>query len=117
MRYWMQEAKVPLENVLIIVDEIALPLAKLRIKKKGSAGGHNGLKHIEQVLGTQDYPRLRFGIGNEFSKGQQVNYVLGQWDEDERATIAQILDAATACILQFTTIGIDRTMEFVNKRK
>ena len=83
VRYWLQQEKIPVENMLVLVDDLNLPFGSIRMRKQGSNGGHNGLGHIQQVLGTQNYARLRFGIGNEFTKGRQVNFVLGQWTDEE----------------------------------
>jgi PTH1 family peptidyl-tRNA hydrolase len=116
VNYWMQKEKIPVENVLIITDDISLPFGKIRIKKKGSDGGHNGLKNIIESLGRNDFPRLRFGIGNNFPKGRQVEYVLGKWTEEEQNHLPERIDIAKKAILAFSTIGIDRTMsEFNNK--
>ncbi|RMG75923.1 MAG: aminoacyl-tRNA hydrolase [Bacteroidetes bacterium] len=116
VNYWIQKEKIPLENILVITDDISLPFGKIRIKKKGSDGGHNGLKHIIETLGRNDFPRLRFGIGNNFPKGRQVEYVLGKWTEEEQNQLPKRIDSAKKAILAFATIGIDRTMnEFNNK--
>lgn len=116
VHYWMQQEKIPLENILIITDDLALPYGKLRMKGKGSDGGHNGLKHIEEILKTQHYARLRFGIGNEFQKGRQVDYVLGKWDDEELKTLSEHLKEAVEFVKSFISIGIERTMNFHNKR-
>ena len=116
VNYWMQKEKVALENVLVITDDIALPFGKLRLKPKGSDGGHNGLKNIQQILGRNDYSRLRFGVGSEFSKGRQVEYVLGEWNTEEREKLKERLETCTKLIQSFGTIGLARTMnEFNNK--
>lgn len=112
--YWLQELKIPKENLLVIVDDIALPFGTLRMRKQGSAAGHNGLTHIEQVLGGMDYTRLRFGIGNNFNKGQQVDYVLGNFTQEEFQTLPPLMDKASEMILSFCTIGPDRTMSLYN---
>jgi len=112
--YWLQELKVPKENLLVVVDDIALPFGTLRMRKQGSAAGHNGLTHIEQVLGGTDYTRLRFGIGNNFSKGQQVDYVLGNFTQEEFQALPPLMDKASEMILSFCTIGPDRTMSQFN---
>jgi len=112
--YWLKELKIPKENLLVIVDELALPFGTLRLRGKGSAGGHNGLKNIEQLLGGQDYPRLRFGIGNNFSKGQQVDFVLSNFEQTEFDQLPAIMDKAIEIIFSFCTIGIERTMNFHN---
>lgn len=114
--YWMQKEKVSAENIFIITDDLALPYGKLRLKGKGSDGGHNGLKNINEVLKSQKYPRLRFGIGNAFSKGKQVNYVLGEWSEEELKHLDKYVEVAKNYIKSFVTIGIERTMNFLNKK-
>lgn len=112
--YWLQELKIPKENLLVVVDDIALPFGTLRMRKQGSAAGHNGLTHIEQVLGGTDYTRLRFGIGNNFNKGQQVDYVLGNFTQEEFRALPPLMDKASEMILSFCTIGPDRTMSLYN---
>ncbi|MCA4898172.1 MAG: aminoacyl-tRNA hydrolase [Bacteroidota bacterium] len=112
--YWLQDLKIPKENLLVVVDEIALPFGSLRMRTKGSAAGHNGLKNIDQTLGGQDYARLRFGIGSEFAKGQQVDHVLGNFTQDEFKALPQHMDRAIEMILSFCTIGPERTMNFYN---
>ena len=116
VRYWMQQEKVPLENVLIIVDDLALPVGAIRLKGQGSDGGHNGLKHIAATLGTTNYTRLRFGIGNEFSKGSQVNFVLGAFNSDEQKVIDEQLETTTEIIKSFCFVGLTRTMNQFNKK-
>ena len=117
VRYWMQAEKVPLENVLIIADDIALPLGTLRLKGQGSDGGHNGLKHIAQTLGTTAYARLRFGVGNDFGKGRQVQYVLGTFDPtEEQPIIEQQLPTTIEIIKNFCFIGLARTMNTCNRK-
>ena len=113
--YWLQELKIPKENLLVIVDDIALPFGSLRLRSKGSSAGHNGLNNIELVLGGQDYSRLRMGIGNNFSKGQQVDFVLSPFEKEEFDTLPGIMDNAIEMILSFCTIGVERTMNFYNK--
>ncbi len=113
--YWLQELKIPKENLLVIVDDLALPYGSLRLRQKGSAAGHNGLKNIELLLGGQDYSRLRFGIGNDFAKGQQVDFVLSKFDQQEFKAMPEAMDKAIEAIYSFTTIGIERTMNFFNK--
>ncbi|MFM7851558.1 MAG: aminoacyl-tRNA hydrolase [Flammeovirgaceae bacterium] len=112
--YWLQDLKIQKENLLVVVDEIALPFGSLRMRTKGSSAGHNGLKNIEQTLGGQDYTRLRFGIGNEFAKGQQVDFVLGNFTQQEVQELPQHMDRAIEMILSFCTIGAERTMNFFN---
>ena len=116
VNYWLQKEKIKIENSLIITDDISLPLGQLRMKGKGSDGGHNGLKNIQDILGTNKYPRLRFGIGNHFHPGQQVNYVLGNWELTEIHTLDSKIKTANDMIYSFCTIGIDRTMNFYNNK-
>ena len=113
--YWLQELKIPKENLLVIVDDLALPFGSLRLRQKGSAAGHNGLKNIELLLGGQDYSRLRLGIGDHFSKGQQVDFVLSQFTKEELKGLLEIMDKSIEVIYSFATIGIERTMNFFNK--
>jgi len=112
--YWMQAEKIPLERVLIITDDLALPFGALRLKGKGSDGGHNGLKSINALLGTQNYPRLRFGVGNEFAKGKQVDYVLGEWDEEEAEKLPERLEQCQKIIKAFCTNTLQRVMSDFN---
>jgi PTH1 family peptidyl-tRNA hydrolase len=112
--YWLQHLKIPKENLLVLVDEIALPFGTLRLRTKGSAAGHNGLGNIEVVLGGQDYARLRFGIGNDFQKGGQVDYVLGNFTRSELDALPTIMDRAIEAIKSFCTIGAERTMNTFN---
>lgn len=112
--YWLQELKIPKENLLVVVDDLALPFGTLRMRAKGSAAGHNGLTNIEQLTGGQDYPRLRFGVGNDFGKGQQVNYVLSNFSSEEIETLPSLMDKAEEMVLSFCTIGIERTMSLFN---
>ncbi|TAH40969.1 MAG: aminoacyl-tRNA hydrolase [Bacteroidetes bacterium] len=114
LNYWLQTEKIPLENLLVITDDLALPFGTLRLRKKGSDGGHNGLSDIITTLGTVDYARLRFGIGNEFSKGKQVDYVLGQWDEQEQKSLQELIDKCVSIAKSFISIGIERTMTDFN---
>jgi len=114
VNYWMQAEKIEIDNMLVIVDDLALPLGKLRIGPKGSDGGHNGLKNIQEILQTTNYPRLRFGISNEFGKGQQVDYVLGKWDNEEKAKLSERIQLATDAIKAFTFIGLQRCMNTYN---
>ncbi len=116
VRYWMQAEKIPLENVLVIVDDLALPVGALRLKGQGSDGGHNGLKHIATTLGTTSYARLRFGIGNDFSKGRQVDFVLGSFDSEEQKVIEEQVVTAGEIIKSFCFSGIARTMNQFNKK-
>lgn len=116
VRYYMQQEKIPLENVLVIVDDIALPLGTLRLKAQGSDAGHNGLKHIALTLGTENYARLRFGIGNNFQRGRQIDYVLGTFDEAEHQQLPERIETAGEMIKSFCLAGIDITMNQFNKR-
>ncbi|MGM0619843.1 MAG: aminoacyl-tRNA hydrolase [Bacteroidota bacterium] len=117
VNYWLQKEKIPLEKMLVIVDDIALPFGTLRVKAKGSPGGHNGLKNISDVLGTNNYPRLRFGVGDDFHKGFQVDYVLSDWSREEQKELPEKIDSSIEIIKSFGTIGIERTMNFFNKKK
>jgi peptidyl-tRNA hydrolase, PTH1 family len=112
--YWLQDLKIPKENLLVVVDEIALPFGSLRMRTKGSAAGHNGLKNIELLLGGQDYPRLRMGVGNNFAKGQQIDFVLSNFSQEEFKEVPAIMDKASEMILSFCTIGAERTMSLFN---
>lgn len=113
--YWLQELKIPKENLLVVVDDLALPFGTLRMRTKGSAAGHNGLKNIELLLNGQDYSRLRFGIGDSFSKGQQVDFVLSNFSKSEIADLPTYMDKTAEMIYSFCTIGAERTMNFYNK--
>ncbi|MCB9255876.1 MAG: aminoacyl-tRNA hydrolase [Chitinophagales bacterium] len=117
MQYWMQELKIPLENTLVLVDDKDLPFGKLRLKAKGSSGGHNGLKNIELVLGSQEYNRLRFGIGNNFSRGKQIDYVLGAWTPKENEELASYIQEAIVAVENFVHLGINKAMELSNSSK
>lgn len=116
VRHWLQKEKVQRENLLIVVDELQLPFGKLRLKGKGSDGGHNGLKDINQVLGGNNYARLRVGIGNDFPKGRQVDYVLGKWNNEEADGLPKVLKNAEAVVKSFASIGLKFTMEQFNKK-
>ncbi len=117
INYWLQKEKIPVENMMVIVDDLALPLGHLRIKPKGGDAGHNGLKHIHEILGHQNYIRLRFGIGNDFFKGQQVDFVLGKWLDDEKEQIEQPIKICHQIIKSFCTVGLQRTMNQFNKKQ
>ncbi len=117
VRYWMQAEKIPLENVFVIVDDLALPFGTLRLRAKGSDGGHNGLKSINETVGSADYARLRFGIGGDFPKGFQVDHVLGEWSTEEKTALPERVKQAGEAIRSFVTVGIERTMNFCNTRK
>ena len=114
VRYWMEKEKIPLENVLIVTDDINLPFGTLRLKTKGSDGGHNGLKDVQQSLGTQGYHRFRFGVGSDFGKGRQVDYVLGQWEAQEKEALNERLEKSTALIRSFILSGARTTMNTFN---
>ena len=115
VKYWMDKEKIDIESILVIVDEIALPLSKLRLRPSGSDAGHNGLKSVQEVLMTDKYPRLRFGIGNDYPKGRQVEYVLGKWNPDEISLVLQKIEKSVEIIEKFVSIGIALTMNEVNK--
>ncbi|MGD1842076.1 MAG: aminoacyl-tRNA hydrolase [Thermonemataceae bacterium] len=115
VNYWTQQLKVPVENILVITDEVALPFGKIRMRPKGSNGGHNGLGNIEATLQTRQYPRLRFGIGNDYPKGGQVNYVLSRFTEAEFEALPDYLQKTYEATTAFCTIGIDRAMNSYNK--
>lgn len=116
VNYWLQAEKIPIENMMVIVDELALPFGKIRIGPKGSDGGHNGLKNIQETLNTSSYPRLRFGIGNEFGKGYQVNYVLGKWNDEEKKTLNERIKIASDAIKAFAFAGLQRCMNDYNTK-
>jgi PTH1 family peptidyl-tRNA hydrolase len=115
VRYWMDAEKIALENILVVVDDLALPLTRLRLRSAGSDAGHNGLRSIQEILGTDAYPKLRFGIGNDFPRGRQVDFVLGKWDEKELPLVRAKIDKAVELIESFVTSGIERTMNQYNK--
>lgn len=114
VKYWLDKEKIPIENSLTIVDDLALPLEKLRLRKSGSDAGHNGLRDIQNILGTDEYPKLRFGIGNNFTKGMQVEYVLSKWFKEEIPVIKAKIEKCVEVIESFAAIGIDKTMSLVN---
>ncbi len=116
VRYWMQKEKITPENLLVIVDDIALPLGQLRLRAKGSDGGHNGLISIIEYLETTDFARLRFGIGSDFAKGYQVDYVLGRWTKQEEEVVLPRIGVAMELIKSFVTDGVEKTMSAFNKR-
>lgn len=115
VNYWMQDLKIQPENLLVVTDDIALPFGSLRMRAKGSNAGHNGLKSIEQVMNGTVYPRLKCGIGDNFYKGQQVDYVLSRFSHEEFKHLPEMIDRACEMILAFGAIGIERTMNFFNK--
>lgn len=114
VRYWMQKEGIEAGNILVIVDELALPFGTIRLKGSGSDGGHNGLKNIQDVLQSQNYPRLRFGIGSQYSKGKQVDYVLGKWDETETKTLKERVDQAVNATETFCLAGLNIAMNQFN---
>ena len=116
VRYWMKEEKIPAENVLVVVDDVALDLGAIRIRQKGSDGGHNGLKHITATLGHSNYARLRFGIGNDYPQGFQVDYVLGEWTKEQKKALPERVDVAVEAIKAFGTIGLERAMNQYNSK-
>ena len=116
VKYWMQQEKIPIENILIVLDEIALPLGTLHMRKKGSDAGHNGLANIIDILGTNVFPRLRFGIGDDFPKGKQIDFVLGKWKPSEIDIVNSRLEIAANFIKSFVTQGVDKTMNQMNNK-
>ena len=114
VKFWMQKENIPLENILVITDDLALPFGSLRMKMKGGHGGHNGLRNIEAVLNTNLYTRLRFGIAAEFKEGQQVDYVLGQWNEAEKEKLSERIEKFSEAALSFVFAGIQNTMTGFN---
>ena len=112
--YWLKIEKIPLENLLVVTDDVNLPFGTLRMKAKGSAGGHNGLTNINEVLGSQAYARLRFGIGNDYPKGRQIEHVLGQWNETEQKDIPERMEKSAKAIVSFGMAGIQNTMNTFN---
>jgi len=115
VKYWMDKENIDVSNLLVLVDELAVPLNKIKMKPTGSDGGHNGLKSIQESLGTTQYPRLRFGIGNDFPKGMQVDYVLGKWNKGEEEMVAKKIERAAIAVEEFVLMGLDKAMESVNK--
>ncbi len=115
VKYWLDKEKIPLENLLVVLDDLALPLQKLRVRPSGSDAGHNGLKSIQAAVQTTQYPKLRFGIGNDFPRGQQVDYVLGKWTNIEQPLVRQKISKCVEIIEQFIVQGIERTMNEANK--
>lgn len=116
VRYWMTKEKIVRDNVLVVVDDLQLPLGKLRLRGKGSDGGHNGLKNIDQMLGGNNYARLRFGIGNDFHSGQQVDFVLGKWKKEEAEQLPEIMKKAAEICKSFAAIGLKFTMNQFNNK-
>ena len=114
VQYWMEKEKISKENILVITDDLNLPFGTIRIKPKGSDGGHNGLKSIQQLLNSADYPRFRFGISDDFKKGKQVDYVLGEWDEEEKIKLQERLEVSVQAIESFALAGLGNTMNTFN---
>ncbi len=114
--YWMQKENIEIANLLVLTDDLALPFGTVRVRAKGGAGGHNGLENINNVLGRNDFARLRFGIGDNFHKGFQVDYVLGEWGKEEEKELPSKIETCIEIIHSFGTIGTDRTMNFFNKK-
>lgn len=114
VNYWRKIENIPLENILVLTDDLNLPYGTLRLKAKGSAGGHNGLTNINEVLQTQNYARLRFGIGNEYGKGRQIDHVLGQWDPEEKEILDERIDKSSKAITSFALAGLANTMNTFN---
>ncbi|MEY4050075.1 MAG: hypothetical protein RL262_909 [Bacteroidota bacterium] len=113
-KYWMDKEKVEVENTLTIVDDLALPISKIRLRASGSDAGHNGLKDIQLTLGTDAYPKLRFGIGSDFKKGQQIDFVLGKWNTNEKKIVDSKIEKCVEVIEAFASIGLSRTMTMAN---
>lgn len=114
VKYWMDKEKIALENLLVIFDDLAIPLNKLRLRPGGSDGGHNGLKSIQETLGTTNYPKLRFGIGNDFAKGRQVDFVLGKWSAEEQPMVKLKIEKSVGAIESLATVGLPATMNKIN---
>lgn len=113
--YWLETLQIPAENLLVVTDDLALPFGKLRMKGKGSHGGHNGLRNIQETFGTDAYARLRFGVGDDFAKGRQVDYVLGEFEGPDLAALPERLDRAGDMVLSFCTMGLQMTMNNFNE--
>lgn len=116
VRYWMQAEKIALDRILVVADDTALPFGKIRLRSKGSDGGHNGFKNITELLNTSEYPRLRFGIGSDYGPGQLVQYVLGEWNADEQAVLPERVEVAVEAIQSFAMVGLSRTMTVYNSK-
>jgi PTH1 family peptidyl-tRNA hydrolase len=117
VNYWLKKEDIPLTNLLVVCDDLALPFGTIRLKAKGSDGGHNGLSNIIEVLGTNEFARLRFGIGDNFHKGYQVDYVLGRWSSEEAKMLPPLIDSSIGIIQNFGTLGVERTMNVANTKK
>lgn len=115
VKYWMDKHKIPVENILVVVDDVHLDLGKLRLREKGSDGGHNGLKDIQEKLGHANYPRLRMGIGKDYHPGEQMKYVLGKWKSDEKDDVQRMIEKAAIAVKSFVAIGIKYTMDQLNR--
>lgn len=116
VRYWLMKENIPVENMLVIVDDIALPLGSFRMRPKGSDGGHNGLAHISTIIATDEYARIRVGIGNDFRRGSQIDYVLGTWNDDEKKILTEKIPVVIDMIRSFGTAGVELTMTAFNKK-
>lgn len=116
VNYWMQKEKIPIENILVITDDIALPFGSIRMRSKGSDGGHNGLKSIIEFLSSSTFPRIKFGIGSDFLKGHQSDYVLGKWSDKEQGVLQERIDFTVKMIQSFSVIGVSRTMNDFNRK-
>lgn len=116
VNYWLSKEKIGIDHLFVVLDDIAIPFGSVRIRKKGNDGGHNGLKNINAVLSSTDYARLRFGVGSKFSKGAQVDYVLGQWDEEEMKTLPDVIQHCVTAIKALPFVGIDNMMNQYNKK-
>lgn len=114
VKYWMEKEKIPQENILVITDDVNIPFGTIRVKARGSSGGHNGIQNINDMLGNQNYARLRFGIGGDYKRGQQVDYVLGKWTDEELKALPERIDKATKVISSFGLAGINNTMNEFN---
>ena len=116
VRYWLEKENIDKNNLMVITDDVNLDFGTIRIRPKGSDGGHNGLKNIQEILGTTQYPRLRFGIGNDFPKGGQVDYVLGKWTPEQMEHLPELIDKAVDALINFAQEGLQRTMNKFNKK-
>jgi len=116
VRYWLQKLDIPKENALVVLDDVALPFGKLRMRASGNTGGHNGLKNIDLLLESNAYPRLRFGVGNDYPRGRQVEYVLGRWTEEQRKELPELIKKCCEAVFGFTTIGLERAMNLYNTK-
>ena len=116
VRYWLNELNIPMENLIVICDDLNLPFGTIRMRKKGSDGGHNGLKNIQELIGSQDYARIRIGIGNDFARGQQIDFVIGEISREEAEMMPEISKKVIAGCKDFSTIGPDRAMNILNAK-